>query len=321
MADTPPKSPPAADAPSNSNEPSGYARLARKWSRLSSNLLASGLVIVAAIALIKYVVPWWKQDEPPSAGAHLAETLGQGVETEDPHGVLSGFGELSHSLRQARFVGDRAGSREKLRQICRQAAQTLQQSNRIVGPAEQRILNRLRTETPVAEEAGKWHMYETDGPAPIVAIVPWSHFAEPGDQAGSASTGVLSWGIAVPDADSSWTIFVYPGSGVGHSSIPGLPQVELPTGTIKTMSLASENGGALLGFSGSIDPAACRAHFDRWAATTNTPQAAPWRKIGPQWMARFGKEDIGWVDVHLFEEDGRSTGGFVAVSGINSADE
>lgn len=320
MADTPPKSPPVADNSSKGNEPSGYARLAQKWSRLSSNLLASGLVIVAAIALVQYVLPWWRQEEPPSAEAHLVETLGQGVETEDPHGVLSGFGELSHSLRQTRFVGDREASREKLRQICRQAAQTLYESNRIVGPAEQRLLNRLRTETPVAEETGKWRMYETDGPAPIVAIVPWSHSAETGNQT-TASTGVLSWGIAVPAAESSWTIFVYPGSGVGYSPVPGRPQVELPTGTFRTMSLASENGGGLLGFTGSADPAACRAHFDRWATATNTPRAATWRKIGTQWLARFGKEETGWVDVHLFEEDGRLTGGLVAISGLNSADE
>jgi len=79
MADPSPNSPPDTDDSTKNSEPTGYKRVARKWSRLSSNLLASGLVIVAAIGLLRYVAPWWSQEEPPSSEEHVAQTVGQGV--------------------------------------------------------------------------------------------------------------------------------------------------------------------------------------------------------------------------------------------------
>lgn len=316
MADSLPKSPSASDGSTEKTEPTGYARLARKWSRLSTNLLASGLVIVAAIALVRHVAPWWKEDQPPSAKAHLSETVGQGIQTEDPLGVLSGFGDLAYSLRQAHFAGDRNGAREQLRQLCRQAANTLRESNRPIGPAEEQLLRRLRAATPVAMELRKWRMYETDGPAPIVAILPWNGLESERQSHDKGDTGgVLAWGVAVPGADSNWTLFAYPGSQTNVSTTGGVPRIELPVGTTTTMSLSSENGGAMLAFSGSLDVGVCRQHFDRWARTTGTPQIFPWRMIGQQWLARFGDHNMGWMDVHLFVEDGRLNGGFLTLSG------
>lgn len=317
MADPMPKSPPTSNDSTKRNEPTGYGRIARKWSRLSSNLLASGLVIVAAIGLLRYVAPWWSQEEPPSSKEHVAQTVGKGVETDHPLGVLSAFGDLAHSLRQAKYVGELEGARDRLRQLCRQAAEKVPQSDRPVGPAEQNMLTHLGQLSPVEEELGRWRMYEAVGPAPIVAVVPWCLSQPNGDDGNAVGTerGVLSWGIAVPGADSNWTLFTYPGSGDELSEFPGVPGLELPTGTSRIMSLADENGGAMLAFSGSADLVASRRHFDRWATSTDTPVITPWRKIGRQWVARFGDERAGWVDVHLFADGGRLTGGFLAISG------
>lgn len=321
MADSSSTTPPSSDDVANAGQsgradqqPGAYGKMARKWSRFSSNLLASGLVIVAAIALLRYVAPWWKEDGPPSPKAHVAETVGQSLDTEDPHGVLSGFGDLSTSLRQASFVGDREAARLQLRQLCRRAASTLQASDRAVGPAEQRVLKHLRDSTPVAEEVGHWRMYETDGLTPIVVVIPWSD-TETGENVGQdVSPGVLSWGIAVPSADSNWTLFVYPGSGSGLPEIPGLPPIDLPDGMARRMSLSGESGGGMLAFAGSADAASCRRHFDHWAESAELPQVAAWRKIGRQWLARFGDQQAGWVDVHLFEDGGQVSGGFLSVS-------
>jgi len=179
------------------------------------------------------------------------------------------------------------------------------------------MLTHLSKMSPVEEEHGRWRMYEAVGPAPIVAVVPWRLSQPNGDDGNAVSTerGVLSWGIAVSGAESSWTLFTYPGSGDGLSEFRGISGPGLPTGTSRIMSLAGENGGAMLAFSGSADLVACRRHFDRWATSTETPVITPWRKIGRQWIARFGDEKAGWVDVHLFAEGGRLTGGFLVISG------
>lgn len=315
MADPSSNSSPATNDPTKDDAPSGYGRLARKWSRLSSNLLASGLVIVAAIGLLRYAAPWWNQEEPPSSKQYVAQTVGENVEIEHPLGVLSGFGDLAYSLRQAKYVGDVEGVRRRLRQLCRQAAATVPESKRKVGPAEKQMLRHLGSTDPVDEEAGNWRMYETLGPAPIVAVVPWRLAKSPAaDSTAATAQGVLSWGIAVPGAHSEWILFIYPGSGNELPEIPGVPPIELPADTTRTMSLSGENGGALLAFDGSADVTACRRHFDRWASSTQTPVIAPWRKIGRQWIARFGDEQVGWIDVHLFAGGDRLTGGLLSIS-------
>lgn len=310
MADKSTLSPRPSSEDSPDREPPGsHGRLARKWSRLSSNLLASGLVLIAAIALLRYVAPWWKEEGPPSPKAQVTQAVGPGIDADDPNGVLSGFGDLSHSLRQSHVVGGSDEARAQLRQLCRLAVSSISVPERKIGAAERRVLARLAAETPIAIEPGRWRMYEQDGPAPIVAVVPW-----PAGQDEADFAGVLSWGIAIPAADANWTLFVYPGRGNSESPVVGLPTLELPPGTVRTMSLSSENGGGMLAFGGEADLVFCQHHFDGWAAAADLPQATPWRMIGRQWLARYGNEKVGWMAVHLFEDRGRLNGGFVAFS-------
>jgi hypothetical protein len=196
--------------------------------------------------------------------------------------------------------------------------------------AEEKALADLENQEPVAQDPGRWQMFENPAPLPMVLVVtprkinttPTPLVEPPANsdsQVVPSGRRVLSWGLAFPrgtqavEAPPQWTLFVWsPGEDRSASDDPC--PFALPPGSRRTMSLRSEEGGAVIAFRGEGEIHAWRQFVDDWAKQNDWRPVGPWNSIHGGWAMRLEHKNKTTLDVQMAAKEDAMLTGLVTVT-------
>jgi hypothetical protein len=280
------------------------ARSARRIGAWTTNLLATGLVLVVGLTFGRQLASWWALRSEGSSQRALGGTrfLDQAALEHEAAAPLLDFGDLPMRLGRETVTGDKQRVFASLRARCRAGAQQNLASARVPGPREQRMLRGTVDLTPVDQEPGKWKMYQLDGPLPMVVVTATRNdvSGRPGDQPPARA---LVWGLAFPvdSGTDQWTLFTcVPTEGLGPAASDPLA-LPIPPAGRRLMSLRATDGGGMVLLAGTDESQDwCRvldAGFEQqgWSARGG------WQAVGAGWHRRYAHRGQGFVVDVLLE--------------------
>jgi len=314
---------PVADRPAR---PATLADVARRISSRTTDLLAVSIVLVASLTLGRQILHWWHTEPPAPAAAAAPEIAGPAW--DDPSQPLSlEFGDLPQALTRQLIKGDQDVAVEALVRHCQAAAETASRPNHEPDDAERRLLEKLAGLTPVEESsekrgngsavdaAGGWQVYVIDERFTMVAAV--RRFVDDGaadrsNETARSGVRLVCWGIAMPVGERAWTLYLFHESRAGASSSGSLPDVPLPDGARRNLSLRDEKGGALIGFSGRGSAKTWMTFYDDWFSRQGWSQTYQWSVGAAAWSASYRRpreSETGRVEIRFAaDERGELTG-------------
>src|SRR5690606_35710551 len=128
-----------------------------------------------------------------------------------------------------------------------------------------------------------------------------------------AGERVLCWGFVFPFSQDAWTLYLFHRrGGRALQGGPSLPDIPLPTGSTRILSLRSGANGSLTGFRGTGSAEAWQQHFTTEFTNRRWRTVQDWERAGDVWTARFAADEHSSgdvVDVQLSKgSDGSLTG-------------
>jgi hypothetical protein len=283
---------------------SGLAQLARRISAWTSRGLVSAILLVAGLAFGRQVLHWW------AAGTKDTTTAAPRLAVEgrlgDPRVEHTfQFGSGSWAMSRSTVVADASHVLAALRLRSREALRSAVLPAGNPGPAETGLLERLRGEKPVEEDAAAgWRVYQLDAAFPMVLGVrapvrPSDHLP---DRVADPGNRVVTWVVGVPAGPDAWTLYTFccvPPKG-GAIGGPGLWPV--PPESRLSLAVQPVGGGALLALTGPDQPAAWKRFFDSWFDSHGWRMEGAWQERGSTWAAHClgtGPEAAGSLDVYF----------------------
>jgi hypothetical protein len=191
---------PELEAASRAYDAGGFAAVARRISGWTANLLASGIVIVACLAIGRQTIAWWYESPvdvtAKSPAASLPESLPQELQLMTRHG----------SLTMEQIRGDREMALVAMRKRCTQEAaesdlHSPDQSSRTapLREEEERFLARLANSAPIEQTSGI-DLYQPQGELTMVVAV------------SRKPRRIAAWSFAIPAEEAVWSCYtVRPG--------------------------------------------------------------------------------------------------------------
>lgn len=300
-----------------------FAHLARRISSVTTNCLLSAVVLVAGLTFGRQVLRWWADDPAETTGTLPAVDDADGLGDPGQLHVVQ-FGDRPWSLGRQSIAGDKTAAAAALREVCREVVQQDNLPDVPDSGAVADFLPRLEASEPVEQEPGQWRLYAFDDVLPMVV---GTRPRATGDDAASGgdrgvTQRVVVWGMAMPMDGETWTVFTFqPDAATGLAS-DVLPEVPLPDGCRRTLSMRVAGGGATLAFEGPKGPEQWTGFYDRWFAVYNWKVDGGWQRFGQKWYARYtapGPDGGGSVDVHFRSQPaGPSTGLLIVTPGVGA---
>ncbi|MGH7200952.1 MAG: hypothetical protein ACREJB_10140 [Planctomycetaceae bacterium] len=292
-----------ADGDAQTNRPAGFAALARRMARRTTDLLAIAIVAVGLLAVAGKLSDWWRtgaEDLAPVVVSN-ADDVAWGIDGT-PTRIRAGLGE--QTLRRQTVAGSRAEAIQPLLTECQAIVQQSSAPTRPLDDAERALLRELGELQPVERQPGLWSIYRVDHP--MTMIIGTRRFDE-SDAAGAWR--VVYWSIAHPAGENAWTLF-------SLTSPPSSTEttLNLPDGSRHVLSLEEEQGGRMTVFAGTGGPAAWRSHFDR--AFPGHRRFGDWTKSGDVWSAVYLAEGDSpkRIDVQIQEDGTAKLTGIIRVT-------
>jgi hypothetical protein len=293
-------------------------RLALRISRWTTNSLLTVMLLVIALGFGRELLHWW-HDEGMSRQSAARDSSARSNGASDAQ-VLA-FGDQNWSIRRQEFNGQTGAVPAALVQLCRSAIADAPPRGDAPDVAEHDVLKRLSVEKPVAEEPGKWRLYQWTEGVPIVIgtrivtpIAARTILAE-------STYRVVIWGMAVP-AERAWTLYVFQAGGAvsgkgdspifAETKIGTVPLVPLPPVGRRLVSVGAAEGSitAFTADDGQTD--IIRRFYGRWFAERGWVATVPWRYGSTGWQARFESSAGGAtiaVDIRIGSDlQGKGTG-------------
>jgi len=267
----------------------GFATLAKRISDWTTKCILSAVVLVAGLVFGRQVLDWWAADQQAAPVSHRPVTVGHGIaDSPGPHHIQ--FGESPWRLTRRSFVGDREEAIAALRSDCRKAIAACSFPEGAAPEAENSLLESLAEREPVDAEPGEWELYELDGPYAMVAGTrqdPLRSDPTKRNQVARAVRRVVIWGLGVPVRPQTWTLDTFHLAGWSDRPVVGLPDISIPPGSSRTISLRASHGGGMVAFKGSSQPEDWQAFFDRWFLGRGWTAGDDWRRSGGGWHRRY----------------------------------
>lgn len=307
----------AQDAPGAANPPTrhvrDFAELARRLSGWTTNLLAIGVLSVGALVAAVRVTEWWRSEPQGVTFVAPAEAA---VPWNSPDGTILDFGAFPWRMYRQSLRGTATDAEKRLAALCRDVAVREWQVEppTSVDAAERDLLERLRNWAPLEEEVGQWRLSAVGGPTPwIVGTTDATARRESRTtttaEAHALSDRVLCWGIALPQPDGLWTLYVLERRpNETHAAAANVP---LPAGAKRTLRIRGAQGGEFTSF--SIDGAAVQWQRDFDVSF----RAAGWTRLG-DWTGGGSAYTVTYIreadpaplraDITLTEDADRWTG-------------
>lgn len=278
--------PEITDAASPSH-PRDFGELARRISSRTTDLLAIGILIAGGLAVGGSLMTWWRS-EPPVAIVPAAPA----APWSDPGGVELQFGQTPWSIRRESVTAEPEAARDLLLERMRGAVAAA--SGVALPPpdeAELRLLAELRQWSP-HETSSTGRLYVIGGP------LLWMVGTSGANLAGSAEAAdrVICWGLALPQADESWTLYVIDRRAAAHAAGESA-EFPLPEGARRSLRIAGESGDELTCFSGAGPAGVWIGEFDLLLEKHGWTRTREWVRDGRSAAAEFRRSGKGLVEM------------------------
>ncbi len=154
-----------------SSAPASFATVARKVSGWTTNLLATGLILVVALGLGRQLIGWWRIEPDEVMPMLPADGPGLGDADASAPATLE-FGDSPYAIERRSVRGDRAEALGQLLISCRQAAAQSDPPLAPPGDAEQQLLETVQHLQPLVR-SGEVRFYGPDAGFPLlIAVAP-----------------------------------------------------------------------------------------------------------------------------------------------------
>ncbi len=301
----------------------GFGLLARRMSAWTTKSLLTAIILIAGLGFGRQVLRWWAADAPAADAAADAPSSAAPDGLGDPwQPHLLQFGDQSWSLRRQSITGDQAKAATALRRCCREAIERVtpdsgeRPKNSPPTESESRLIESLGQRKPVAEELGKWQLYELTGGLPMVIGIrltpPAGDGLAKGMQLAEPARRVVLWGLAIPQAAEVWSIYAFQpwaGADAADSSFSNLP---IPPDSRRLVAMQVAAGGAMVAFAGPDRSAAWKQFYDDWFLRRGWKSLGAWQPAGSSWRVRYtqgGPQQSAVADIRLTPDGlGRCTG-------------
>jgi hypothetical protein len=249
--------------------PRDFGELGRRISSRTTDLLAIGILLTGGIAVGGSLMNWWRA-EPPAPVIPVAPP----APWDDPSGVELDFGEGDWSIRREPLAGTVDAAHDALVERVRSvAASASGQTLPAADDAELKLIEQLQHWSPhEVHEAAR--VYAIGGP--LFWVVGTCDVDGGGGDAGVAER-VVCWGLALPQANDSWTLYVMNRRVPDHTD-SGSAEITLPDGAARSMRIASDGGGELTCFSGDGPVDHWIAEFDATMSDQGWTREDRWRR-------------------------------------------
>ncbi len=308
--------------------PAGHARLAQRIAGWTTKGLLTAVIVVAALGFGRQVLVWWGEDKRGQAGPGLAQSIeldgGLGYEAQEH--ILQ-FGDHPWAVRRRVMAGTREQVLGALLASSREALAAAPRAVGAIGPSEAHFLQSIAGRKPVAEEPGKWQIFQLGEGFPMMAGVrlrasgsggdaeapggqqpaPPPDASPPGTQVAEGGRRVVTWGLAVPAASQGWTLYTFQPAERTGGTTPELLDVPLPPESIRTLSMRVAGGGRMTAFQGPPQPETWMQFYNQWLRKRGWSAPLGWSEAAGAHAARFtkpGDPAAGAIDVR-FGPDGR----------------
>lgn len=299
--------------PTDRGAPSPAQRLAA-W---TTRLLLCGLIAAVGLGFGRQVLQWWAVEGDWPGDERLAD--GDSPPTDAGERQFVSIGAGPWRLQRESIVGPREQVAAALVQRAVEITTSAALPQTPIEAAEKALLARAAA---IPIEAGPhgadWRVVPVDLGVPTAVGLKWSDNRPAGEAINLAETDVrvVTWGLAVPADESSWAVYCVFAEQTISAPAGALPELPLPPETRRTLALGTV-GGAMVGFEGRLDPAACRSFFEQWFSQNGWTCVGSRRTADDGWFARFEKSssrDSTVVDVRIGLDAQRQLQGLLVLS-------
>ena len=291
----------------SASSPHSSATLGRRIAGWTSNFLATGIVLVAALGLGRQLVQWWGvESQSPGPPQSLASPEVPAGESTQLH-----FGEAAAAMQRSRFVGTRELALAALQANCRSVLEADPPATAELPATQGAFFQQSAGRAPAQQHPGRWEIYQFEGSLPIVVGVSLSPASDPSaaenptQPLAAPLRRVLVWGLAAATSTHEWTLYTY--RAQGNSAAAAELDLPLPAQSRRMLALG-RTGEATIGFSGRAEPESWQRHFDRLAQERGWSSRG-WQIAAGVWQARFvAKDPPRTIDVQFSGGAGRLAG-------------
>ncbi len=305
---------PEASQPTGPDRPTGLGQLAKRISAWTTKSLLTVILLVLAIGLGREVVHWWHDDSTNAA----SEAISAGQLGDGPAPHTLGFGDQPWTIRRQEIVGRRDAALAALQAACRELIPFAEPLVAVPDDSERALLKRLAAERPISEQPGQWQLFQCDEGFPMLvgqreSSLPSAQAAKSaGTKLDEPAYRVVIWGIAVPAAANAWSLYVFQAKAATGLHADSSPEVALPPGSSRLVSLRAADGGGIVAFSSTLGGDELKRYYDRWFMERNWTTQRNWEHSSNAWSGQFAeslKEHRMVADVRLGADlQGRWTG-------------
>ncbi len=182
-----------------------FAELARRISAWTTRLLFCALVVLAGWGFGRQVMEWWSAGPDSGGAGEAAQRVPEELAALEPQLVLS---DGHWTMAWQGTATSRSEALALLQARCQPLVAGAPLPAGPPGPAERRLLSLLARSTPVAEQPGRWSLYQHEGP---LALVVGTRTTGGGDnpRARAAGRRIVIWGVALPHGEQGWATYAF----------------------------------------------------------------------------------------------------------------
>ena len=265
--------------------PSDFAELSRKIARRTTDLLAVAVLLAGGLTIGAQVMEWWNSDAAPIATSMTPPPS----PWDDRGGARLEFAGADWSITRRPVEGAEVDATNALVNSCRRATADPSDVDRLpaIDESERDLLAHLGDWTPI-EDTGGSRIYLIGGPLPWVVAT--RRDTDVSESASGAAVGerVICWGLALPQSDGRWMLYVVDRRGRNAADAGGSPRdFPLPAGVRKSMTVSSEQGGTFVCLRGEGLVAAVMPEFDKTYASAGWRTLRGWSGDGRTYAAAY----------------------------------
>ncbi len=303
-----------------------FADLARRISSRTTDLLAVAILLVVTLSIAWRVTDWWRGEAAATTLSARNVTTGP---WDAPGGADLEFDGQPWTLHREDVGGDRDSAARAVRDACRAMLSASPNPGAALelDETEHTLLERLAVFAPL-EQDGPTSLYEVGGTLPWFigtrdaegdAVTPAPAPAADGQAPTAAAPHrrVICWGLALPQGEDRWTIYVidrHPSAG--GPAAPG-PELTLPQGLRAIVTMRDKAGGMFRVLAGHGSPVRWREEFDRMFSRNGWRPLRRWTRTGAThsaaWSAPGGTAPR-TADVSLQQDGDGAWTGILSVS-------
>lgn len=292
--------------------PTGLALVAKRISVWTTRGIVSGIILVASLAFGRQVLYWWSEEGDQDAGQARLQAVGGLGDLNQEHFLQ--FGESPWCMSRRPVAGSEKHLLGVLRARCAELTTSSPLPEGPPAPAEERLLQRLSSQSPVQEQLGQWRLYELQAAFPmVVGVRPIAALTstQPSERVANPGYRVVTWAIAVPAGPNAWTAYTFYAAHPGTGGNAGPSDLPVPPGTRRTLLIQAADGGAVASFRGPNHPDAWRRFYNAWLEGHGWKVLGGWYERGSSWSIRCSSptEPASLLDVQLAaDSSGEMTG-------------